>query len=194
MIFVPSTYYNSCIVTKAEITVIYTPTATHSADDDSWAWNPEALCFLAFSGNYNHFNTGGSTTANVATPYQIKNGKYCRLGTTRLSPGSKPTSCVLKGVYNPHLIYHFKDMGDDPNFDIGINLPIGTAQPSVPTNPCFWTLGMISANPIPAAAGGSTFVQGVPFPHRVDVKVVYTVKYFNPKSNLSYENIPIGPP
>lgn len=193
MVFVPSSYYNSCIVTKAEITVTFTPTTTHLEADNGWAFNPEALCFLNFNSNPNTFNTGGSTAANLATPYQIKNSRYTRLGSTQLSAGAKPTSCTLKGTYNPHLLYHFKDMGDDPNFDIGINLPLSN-PPEFPTNPCFWTLGIMSANPVPSSSAGADAVAGVPLVHRVDVKVVYTVKYFDAKTNLNYENIPIGPP
>lgn len=183
MVTTPWSFYNNCIVLKADISVTFTPTATHNPDDNAWAWNSEATCFLAFSSNWNHFNTGGDTAASIASPYQIKTGKYVKLGCTRLSPGSNPSSCVLKGSYQPHKLYHFKDLSDEPNFDVGCNNPLDTVQPSVPPMAAFWTLGMISANPVPAASEGATVVQGVPFVHRVDVKVVYTVKFVNPKSN-----------
>lgn len=209
----PSAFYSSMIVTKAVIEVVFTPLNVIPEDTTGLIeggsltadikWNPEALCYINFNKDWNHFVGGTGLAVDMMEGTSIiRESKYTRTGTTQLSEGAKPQSVKLTGSYNPHLLWHFKDMGDDPNFDCGVNLPTTTHQPEVPTNPAFWQIGVMSPNPLPVVVSNGAIIspaptiemiRGVPLPHRVDIKVVYTVKFFNPRSNVSFENVQIGP-
>lgn len=192
----PSSFYQSMLVTKATIEVVFTPVNIIPDEYAGTHWNPEALVYINFNKDWNHFVGGtGITVDQMEYTPAIRQSKYTRVGNTQLSPGAKPQSCKLTGTYNPHLLWHFKDMGDDPNFDCGILLPSNATQPIVPTNPAHWEIGVMTPSPVPVelTAGGINMVRGVPLPHRVDIKVIYTVKFFNPRTAISYENIQIGP-
>lgn len=166
--------YASFTVKWAKIELMCTPTG---ATQDSWDWTAESSVFLTLSKDKSPWSAG-TTVAGLATIPAMKSGRNVVEGLTLHTSGTK-RGCSLSGVYTPRRLYQLKDLQDRTGFR-GLTQGDYMTPPTVPSHEAYWNIVIVSKSPFAKSAGGASFTQGVPFPHRLDIKVTYMCNLFAP--------------
>lgn len=185
--------YESFRVIKSQIQLVMTP-AGH-ATEDAWDFVRAANCYLTLADASAPWNVG-TTVASIDPESSIRSGRNVKAGRTINSAmgGSTNKSCYLTGTYTPRRV--FDKPGTDPNDFVGKTNGDYLVSPTQPLSQAYWNLMILPGHGFPTASGGSTYTRGVPYPHRVDVKITYLVEFTDPEVNISafqaYDNAPIA--
>lgn len=185
--------YENFRVVKSQILLVIHPTGHTS--EDSWDFVRPANCYLTLSDSPNPWNVG-STVGSIEPEESIRSGRNVKAGRTINSAmgGSTNKTCMLTGTYTPRRV--FDKPGIDASDFVGQTNGSYLTPITHPTSQAYWNLIVLPGQAMPKGVGASSWVQGVPYPQRVDLKITYLVEFTDPEVNLAsfqvHDNAPIA--
>ena len=182
--------YNGFEVIKAKIQLVVKPT-TYYSEDSTWNWVRSANCYLTLDETGSPWNIG-TTVASINPESAIRSGRNVKGGRTHHSPQGTDKAIYLTGEYTPTRVFEVRNISRN---EFGGATQAGWNNPPVhPLQEAFWNLLILPGNPYVTGSGGSSSTRGIPFPHRVDVKITYMCRMFDPvlTSSQEVDNAPIA--